>query len=35
MYDHWATGKIDEKIALKPGDFGILASFGCVSPVWG
>jgi len=23
---HWATGKADGKIALKPGDFGILAS---------
>jgi hypothetical protein len=23
VYGHWATGKADEKIALKPGNFGI------------
>jgi hypothetical protein len=31
MYDHWATGKIDGKIAHKPGDFGIRHSVGRVN----
>jgi hypothetical protein len=30
---HWETGKPGRKIALKPGDFGILASVGG-GPLW-